>query len=150
MIVKDLNHLKLNQTITLLDGRVLGYAESGDLDDDICINAVKNEFKHIILNLLNNSKDAFIRNNIQNRKINIFVSISADGKVIQIEDNAGGIDKDIKDKVFEPYIPIKEEKIITDIGIYISKIILNKHCEGTITVEDNRIGTCFKIKIKDL
>ena len=27
-----MTHLKLNQTITLLDGRVLGYAESGDLD----------------------------------------------------------------------------------------------------------------------
>ena len=42
-----------------------------ELTDDISINGNENEFKHLILNIINNAKDAFNENNIKDRWINI-------------------------------------------------------------------------------
>ncbi len=52
---------------------------------------IENEFKHLIINIINNSKDAFIENNIENRKIYINTFSNEKYKIIEIIDNAGGI-----------------------------------------------------------
>ncbi len=107
----------------------------------------KNEFAQVILNIINNAKDAFIERDIKNRKIWI-KTIKIDNYInISISDNAGGIDEKNIDSIFEPYFTTKFKSMGTGIGLYMSKVIIQKHMNGTISVKNIKDGAQFTIKI---
>jgi PAS domain S-box-containing protein len=99
------------------------------------IFASENEFKQVLMNILNNAKDILLEKNIDKKKY-IFIDIYLEEKNIYIEilDNAGGIDKNIIDKVFEPYFTTKHQSIGTGIGLYMVEEIITKHMNGEINV----------------
>ncbi|RXJ93985.1 hypothetical protein CRV00_08895 [Malaciobacter molluscorum] len=108
----------------------------------------KNELIQIILNILNNSIDAFEENNIKNGKIDINLSYCENYLRIVISDNAGGIPENIISKVFEPYFTTKHEKNGTGLGLYMCKVILEKHFSGTINAKNIENGSSFSIDIR--
>jgi signal transduction histidine kinase len=109
--------------------------------DNSSIEGYPSEFKQVILNLLNNSKDAIIQKGLKEGIIKIVVK---DAK-IEISDNGGGIPKEIRDRVFEPYFTTKEKG--TGIGLYMSKIIIEEHMNGKLYFKDNDMnGTTFVIE----
>ena len=124
-------------------------------DTDFNITGVKNQFLQVLMNILSNSKDAFIDKNIEDKTIFINLYEENDKKCIEIYDNAGGIKDEIIAHVFEPYFTTKHKSIGTGIGLYMSQEIITKHLEGQITVtnkefiyQDNEYkGACFKITI---
>lgn len=99
------------------------------------------------LNILNNTKDAFDERCIIDAKVKILVKNDSKYGIIVIEDNAGGIDEKIKDKIFEPYFTTKEEGKGTGIGLYMSKIIIEQNMNGKLDVENSQFGARFIIKI---
>ena len=104
-----------------------------------------NEVKQVVLNIIKNAQDALIEKNIPNPKI----KIQTDDTTITISDNAGGIPQDIIDKIFEPYFSTKTKKDGTGLGLYMSKTIIEEHCNGKISVHNDKDGAVFKIIIKD-
>ncbi|MEA3419866.1 MAG: ATP-binding protein [Campylobacterota bacterium] len=66
-----------------------------------------NELSQVLVNLLQNAKDAFSSASRSRRQIDICIYTQNDDAVIEVEDNAGGIDKDILEKIFEPYFTTK-------------------------------------------
>ena len=63
------------------------------------------EFSQVLINLLNNSKDAFNQNSSDDRIINLEIKkIDNNYAMISFKDSAGGIEKDVIDKVFEPIL----------------------------------------------
>ena len=105
------------------------------------------EFGQVILNILNNAKDAFLENKTQSPSIIVTESIQNNRFVVSIEDNAGGISEDIVGRVFEPYFSTKEEGKGTGIGLYISKMIIESNMGGTINVENVGSGARFIIEL---
>jgi signal transduction histidine kinase len=67
--------------------------------------------------------------------------------VVEIVDSGGGIDEKIFDKIFEPYFSTKSEKNGTGLGLYMSKLIIEKHMFGLLSATNTKSGTCFKIEI---
>jgi len=133
----------ITEVLKLIEKQLQNYNISINISSDNSeIESYKSEFKQVILNLLNNSKEAFIENNIQNPQIDIEIK----ERVITFSDNAGGIPKEIQNRVFEPYFTTKDNG--TGIGLYMSKIIIEEHLNGKISfiVEDNH--TIFKISFK--
>lgn len=118
-----------------------------DINDNIELDGHENEFKHIFLNLINNSIDAFNENNISLRIIDIKSYLKNDFIYILIEDNAGGISKKIMNKIFQPNFTTKEEGKGTGIGLYITKQLVKKN-NGSIKVCNSDKGTLFTIKLK--
>jgi len=116
--------------------------------DEISLNGVVNEFKHVILNLINNSKDAFVENNIEKRKIEFTLEKRGSTSIISIQDNAGGIPNDAIDHIFEANYTTKEEGKGTGIGLYMSKQIIEK-LNAKIEVTNQDEGCCFIITIED-
>ena len=104
--------------------------------DDIYIHGLENEFLQVIINILNNSKDEFERKEFEKKYIFIDTQIVEDEINITIKDNAGGIDDNIIDKIFEPYFTTKYKSKGTGIGLYMSKQIIQKHMKGSITVSN--------------
>ena len=100
-----------------------------------------NELKHLLINLINNAKDAFNDRDIKQRKL-IF-RVSKDDKLhFELEDNAGGIPNEILDTIFNPRITTKSEDQGSGVGLYISKQIVEKH-HGELWVENCSNGAKF-------
>ncbi len=64
--------------------------------------------------------------------------------LIIVEDNAGGIPEEIKDKIFEPYFS-KKGNVGTGLGLYISKLIIENYMHGKLTVENTKKGAKFSM-----
>jgi len=107
-----------------------------------------NEVGQVFLNIVNNAKDALIENNIDIKNIQIEILKDKENVIITIQDNAGGIPDDIIDKIFDPYFSTKLEKDGTGLGLYMSKMIIEDHCNGKITVTNTKEGAMFKVALK--
>ena len=117
------------------------------------IDGYPTEVKQLLLNLLNNSKDAIIQHrkktsNAESGHIMINVSDTDEGIKLSIQDNGGGIPVPIMDKIFDPYFTTKEQGEGTGLGLYMSKIIIDKHMQGTIRAENVPGGVCFVVLFK--
>ena len=93
-------------------------------DENINIIAYKNELIQVILNIINNSIDAFENKNISKKFIFIDIHEKNDKVVLIIKDNAGGIEKEIISRIFEPYFTTKHKSQGTGIGLYMSLEII--------------------------
>jgi signal transduction histidine kinase len=107
----------------------------------------KNDLIQVILNILNNAKDALVLNNILNPQVTINFFEMESFQIIEIEDNAGGIDLNIIDKIFNPYFSTKEKKNGTGLGLYICKMIVEKYLNGEISVKNTKYGASIIIKL---
>lgn len=104
-----------------------------------------NEVMQVILNLLKNGEDVIKERNPKERILWIRTKDEGAATLLEVEDSGGGIDPAIIDKVFEPYFSTKEEKNGTGLGLYMSKIIIEDHAKGKISVANTPRGACFRI-----
>jgi len=114
----------------------------------IIVCGYQNEFKQVLINIINNSKDAIISKKRKKRYIHIKVEAHAQKKaLITISDNGGGIDDDIITKIFDPYFTTKFKSQGTGIGLYMSKMIIEKSMSGNLSVINSKDGVIFNILI---
>lgn len=108
---------------------------------------VPNEFSQVMLNLISNSKDAFIANEVVAPMIEITIDYEEPNIIVKLRDNAGGIADEIAGKVFDPYFTTKKKELGTGIGLYMSKMIINDHFGGSLSFENKGGGVEFMISI---
>jgi signal transduction histidine kinase len=115
----------------------------------------ENELLQVIINILNNAKDAFIDSdkNIENKIILIELYETKKNIILTIQDSAGGVPEDIKNKIFEAYFTTKHQSKGTGLGMYMSYQIIKNSFKGTLCVENKTFnyddkslyGACFTI-----
>ncbi len=119
--------------------------------DNFQIDGYLGEFQQVILNLISNSKDAIIgkRKKLEIAEFEGEISIEIykinNKGVIKIVDNGGGIDEKVIIRIFEPYFTTKAQGEGTGIGLYMSKMIIEKNMKGEIIVENKNDGVSFEI-----
>lgn len=109
--------------------------------NDFKAYGLQSEFQQVILNFINNSKDEFEHKKISEGKI----IIKLDENKIVFRDNAGGIPQEVIDRVFEPYFTTKEQGKGTGMGLYISKLIVEKSMNGYLSCKNTEDGAMFTI-----
>lgn len=114
---------------------------------DIQKTMVKGEFIQVITNLINNAKDVFKERKTKEPKIIIELKEYRDEILVTIEDNAGGIDENIIDKIFEPYFTTKHKSMGTGLGLYICHKIIVESFDGDLSVKNSSNGAIFTIVI---
>ncbi len=112
------------------------------------IETYANDVKQVLLNLLKNAEDILINRKIKNPSIMIETSCDEHTYTIMVKDNANGIPEDIKEKIFDPYFSTKEEKNGVGLGLYMSKNIIEEHCDGLLTATNDTDGAVFTITFK--
>ncbi len=120
-----------------------------ELDETLTINVVPSEFAQVVLSILSNTRDVFEQRQpaIGIVKIKSYKETDTNKAVITIADNGGGVPNDIVDKIFDPYFTTKDKSRGVGLGLYITKLIVEKSMKGVITVRNND-GWCeFRIEI---
>lgn len=117
-------------------------------ENDIHINTYPNELVQVLVNVINNAIDATILNHPEHPTITVKVELSEMKQklLIFVNDRAGGVSEEIKERIFEPYFSTKG-KNGTGIGLYMSKMIIENHLEGKIDLINQNNGASFKIQI---
>jgi signal transduction histidine kinase len=110
-----------------------------EINNDTHISNYKNEFKQVLLNLLSNAKDVLELRKITHPCITMIV----DKNTVSVKDNAGGIVLEDIEKIFEPYYSTKENGL--GIGLYMSKIIIEKNMGGKLIASNIAEGAVFTL-----
>ena len=117
-------------------------------NEELLIYGYENEFKQVLLNLINNAKNKIVEKDIDFRKkakIDINIKRTSNFNIIEIIDDGGKIDDKIINSIFEPYFTTKEDG--TGIGLYMAKVIIEDKMRGTITAKNDENNVIFTIKL---
>jgi len=125
-----------------------GVAVKIEIEEGIVLETRKNDVTQIVLNLVKNSMDAYKESKGESPSIEITAQEESQYVILSVKDYAGGIPKDIIDKIFDPYFSTKDKKNGTGLGLYMSKMIVEDHLEGELSVMTEEISTIFTIKLK--
>ncbi|WP_434579877.1 ABC transporter substrate-binding protein [Sulfurimonas sp. NW15] len=117
-----------------------------ECNSELSANVYANELIQVLLNLLNNAIEAYENKKTEDKIIKLTCKQSGPKIQIDVTDKAGGIRKEHLSKLFEPYFSTKG-KNGTGLGLYMSKMIIEKQFGGSISVESSMFGTTFTIVI---
>jgi len=104
--------------------------------NNISILGYKNEMVQAMLNILNNAKDVLKEQSLETKIILISNHIENNTLKITIQDNGGGIKKEVIHRIFEPYFTTKHKSQGTGIGLYMTREIIVQHMNGDISVSN--------------
>lgn len=107
----------------------------------------RNEFAQALVNILTNARDAIVERQIENGRIEIEAKRERGHTLVTIRDNGGGIDPAIVEKVFDPYFTTKHQAQGTGIGLYMTKMIIERNMGGEINVKNIEGGAEFTIRL---
>ena len=110
------------------------------------IVSLESELIQVFMNIIKNAVD-ILKGRPESREIWIKAYQDNTRYIIVIEDNAGGIKDDILEQIFDPYFSTKKEKHGMGLGLYMSKLIIQEHCKGTLSVKNGKAGAIFTIDL---
>jgi signal transduction histidine kinase len=145
----EFNIYELVRSIYRILGQQLHNANielSIEIDPQLTLVSYPGEFKQIVLNLVNNAKEAMIENKIAIGAILIKASMTKEYLTMEVIDNGGGVPEHVIEHIFDSYFTTKGEKG-TGIGLHIIKTIITEHMKGTIDVSNNHDGAQFIVTI---
>ncbi len=138
---------KITRTIELVEA---SYKTSGirimvEPGEECIMFGFPNEFSQVLLNLFGNAREAIVASGVEGGLITITYGKRGEMGFVTVQDNGGGIPVDIIDRVFEPYFTTKE--MGTGIGLYMSKMIIERNMNGRIEVQNAQSGCIFSLSV---
>ena len=149
---KELSHFEVKRcaqsVLHLMKDELMQYTIQTSFhgQENLTLQGIENEFKHLLLNLIGNAKDAFIHNKIEKKHIEIHLFEDKRFQRVIVKDNAGGINPEVLDSLFKPNITTKQEKQGSGLGLYISTQIALKH-KGRLYANNHEDGSAFTFEI---
>ena len=135
----------IESSITVLSAnlkkRNITLEQNYKINQDIKIFGIQNELSQVILSILSNASDAL--RDRENPLITIDIDANEAEIILSISNNGKQIEKRVFNKIFEPYFSTKKEG--SGIGLYLSKIIINKSFDGDLQVKNIKEGVRFTL-----
>jgi two-component system, NtrC family, nitrogen regulation sensor histidine kinase NtrY len=127
----DLNEV-IRSALTLYQGAVPVETKLTTIPE---LDADKNQINQVVLNLIENARDAIGQRANGRITVSTRLGEAGDRALLTIEDNGPGVPTEIKDRVFAPYFTTKHMKGGTGLGLAIVHRIVSDH-GGRINVGD--------------
>lgn len=144
-VVKEI----LSNTIKLIEASFRHYQVAIEIfpRDDVIVEGYPNEYSQVLLNILMNARDALLERKVEQPRIVIRIFTEHEKAVTTIADNAGGIPDETIERIFDPYFTTKGPDKGTGVGLYMAKIIIEKHMGGRLSVRNVEAGAEFRIEV---
>jgi PAS domain S-box-containing protein len=138
----------LEKTLSLLEASLEALQITTEIETvgDPVVRGCPSQFSQVLLNILNNARDAFALREVPVPLVVIRIYSEGWSTVVTVADNAGGIPDQVIGRVFEPYFTTKDALQGRGLGLFICKTILEKSMNGTISVRNRDAGTEFRIE----
>jgi signal transduction histidine kinase len=122
--------------------------------DDIYVHGSLVELSQVIVNFITNARDAVLDRS--EKRVTIGCEYASDHEVdIYVDDSGPGVPSDVQSEVFKPFFTTKGAEAGTGLGLYISKLIADRH-KALVSFETSRDmsgqtqGSRFFIRLKAL
>ena len=138
----------INQAIHFMNSSLQEVKISFRYQKNPIVFGMKNELIQVFISLFTNSVDIFKQKNIQGGKIDIRIFQKNSSMIVALKDNAGGIKKELLEKIFDPYVTTKFKSGGTGMGLYICKLILANSFNATISAKNSKDGAMFILHLK--
>lgn len=143
--------------INELVSRALSFVESSlkckgikiklDEQPDVTAEGYPNEYVQVLLNVIMNARDVLLEHQVGNPTVAIRIFKENGRSIVTVRDNGGGIRDDVLPKIFDPYFTTKQQGKGTGIGLYMSKMIIEKKMHGSLTACNVDNGAEFRIEL---
>ena len=114
--------------------------------EEIHVEGYLNEFSQVLLNIMNNAKDVFLDRNIEHPILQVESFLKGKKAVVTVTDNGGGVPENIIENLFDPYFTTKGP-VGTGVGLFMSKVIIEKSMNGKLSVRNTGHGAEFRIEV---
>jgi signal transduction histidine kinase len=147
---KEKTEFKLSKQINATMNIISSTLKTSEIMIDIVVKSnpiiygYENEYTQVLINIINNARDILIQRNIPNPKIIITVHETVEDVIVSIEDNGKGVKVEPIEDIFKPFFTY-DKKGGTGIGLFMSKLIIEKNMNGKIWVENTNNGALFKV-----
>ena len=122
----------------------------GEIGFAVQVRGFIDQLEQVLINLMVNARDALLSKREADREFNPWIALYAerDERCVRIwvEDNGGGIDPRLMEKVFEPFFTTKPVGIGTGLGLSVSYGII-ENMEGRLSVRNSEQGALFCIEL---
>ena len=113
------------------------------------VDVYANDVKHALLNLLKNAEEVLTERNVEAPQIIVRTKKDGNRVIVSVEDNAGGVPKDISDKIFNPYFSTRLDKNGTGLGLYMVKLIMHEKHNGSLEFHNTEKGAVFEMTFSE-
>ena len=150
---KAIQLFEINQTITKAINfvqtsfKVKNISIEANMPETVIVKGYPNEYIQVIINILNNARDALLDKTVENPVIKITLTKKNNKTDLRIFNNGPEINEDISDKIFDPYFSTKEVDKGTGLGLYMAKNIIEKNMHGKIFYNNTDGGVEFVIQV---
>ncbi|MGD9788099.1 MAG: ATP-binding protein [Sulfuricellaceae bacterium] len=122
-----------------------GIALEVEMEAGVTVYGYPNELFQVLLNILNNSRDAIVERRVSDGRVRIVAGREGDRGVVRVSDNGGGIPPEVLPKVFDPYFTTKDKG--SGIGLYMSKMIVESNMDGRLEARNVEGGAEFVLTL---
>ena len=138
-----------NQALSLMEQRLQRFQVEVSVlfEEAPLIESLPSELLQVLLNLISNAVDAM--QNIPDDKRTLTFTLQDQEALLLLTvcDSGGGIPEDLRERIFEPYFSTKRDRQGTGLGLHMSRMIVEQHLGGRLTVENQGPGACFCIQL---
>lgn len=115
---------------------------------EVCGHA--DQLEQVLINLLVNARDALLERKAREPTLQPWVRLGAgarEGRVrVEVQDNAGGIEPELLERVFDPFFTTKPVGQGTGLGLSVSYGII-RQMGGELTARNESSGACFSVDL---
>ncbi len=139
----------VDKTLSFMEASLKYYniAVEVDLEAGLSVRGQPNEYSQVLLNIINNTKDAFIENKTESPRISIKGYREHDRTVVTISHNAGDIPDAVIERIFSPEFGAGDLMDGKDLWLYTSRIIVKNNFMGNLSARNAEHGAEFRIEV---
>jgi signal transduction histidine kinase/CheY-like chemotaxis protein len=147
--IQDRLDIALNIVSITLKENQIELKKSINYNEPLMSKIVVGELVEVVINIINNAKDALFDTDkeLSNPWIKLGLEKIGNSAHITIEDNAGGIPKDVLPKIFNEYFTTKDDDRGTGLGLSMSKNIIENSLKGKLYASNTDSGAKFTIEL---
>lgn len=139
----------INRTFTFMAPYLhnVGVKLYKDVPLDILVKGYSSQLEQVIINILKNALDAQSTGNVNKREIHVRARVTDSYRcIIEIFNTGNPIREEDLPRLYDPYFTTKPEGEGLGLGLYISRIIVEKNLDGKLYCKNEGKGVTFVIE----